>query len=274
MELKLARDLIEEIPHLMAKVKEEKPLIHHITNFVVMNDTANLTLVYGALPVMAHAIEEVEEMVGIAQALILNPGTLTPSWVESMIKAGKRANELGIPIILDPVGAGATRLRTESNLRLLKELKVTVLRGNPGEIAALMGNSGLVKGVESVGKISNLEDIIYKFATSSGLIVAATGERDIISDGERIVAIDNGHSWLRTITGTGCMSTTAVAVFCAVTDDSLLGTMAGLTTFEIAAEMAAPKAIGPQSFKVALLDVLYNLTPEDVINRSKIYYLR
>ena len=127
------------------RIRQTHPLVHHITNMVVMNDTANVTLHVGALPVMAHAAEEVADMVNLAGALVLNPGTLTTEWVESMLIAGRRANERGVPIVLDPVGAGATRFRTESNLRLLNELRIAVLRGNAGEIGALAGAGGEVR---------------------------------------------------------------------------------------------------------------------------------
>ena len=135
---------------LLMRIRREHPLLHHITNFVVMNDTANATLGIGALPVMAHAKEEVAEMVSAAGALVLNPGTLTPEWVEAMIIAGKRANELDIPIVYDPVGVGATQLRNKTGQRFLNELRLAVIRGNSGEVGALTGTGGVVKGVESV----------------------------------------------------------------------------------------------------------------------------
>ncbi|RMF26353.1 MAG: hydroxyethylthiazole kinase, partial [Chloroflexi bacterium] len=143
-------NLNTQIANALARIREERPLIHQITNLVVMNDTANVTLHVGALPVMAHAPEEVAEMTGMADALVLNIGTLTPAWVDSMRLAGHAANARGIPIVLDPVGAGATRLRTETGLRLLRELQIAVVRGNAGEIGALSGAGGLVRGVESV----------------------------------------------------------------------------------------------------------------------------
>ncbi|MGQ9715620.1 MAG: hydroxyethylthiazole kinase, partial [Anaerolineae bacterium] len=141
----------EKAAEALARLREQRPLIHHITNFVVMNDTANVTLHIGGLPVMAHAREEVAEMVEAAGALVLNPGTLTPAWVESMLVAGRQANARGIPVVLDPVGAGATRLRTEAAQRLLEEVRIAIVRGNLGEISTLAGLGGTVKGVESLG---------------------------------------------------------------------------------------------------------------------------
>lgn len=266
-------ELSEAIAELLERIRRQKPLLHHITNFVVMNDTANVTLHLGALPVMAHAREEVAEMVGMAGALVLNPGTLTPQWVDSMLIAGKRANELGIPIVLDPVGAGATSLRTESNLRLLEELDIAVLRGNPGEIGALAGIGGKVKGVESVGELRDPLEVARSMAVRFKTTVAITGKRDIISDGERAVAVDNGHIMLKTITGTGCMATTAIAAFAAVERDRLLAATAGLVCFGLAAELAVAKAEGPGSFKVALFDSLYNLSADQVLAGAKAFFL-
>lgn len=266
-------DLNEKIAQILERVRQKRPLLHHITNFVVMNDTANVTLHVGALPVMAHAKEEVADMVSMAGALVLNPGTLTPQWVEAMIIAGRKANRLGIPIVLDPVGAGATPLRTESNLRLLKELKIAIVRGNSGEIGALTGLGGVVKGVESVVEVEDPIAVAKALAKKYRLTVAITGARDIISDGERVMAVDNGHPMLKTITGTGCMATTMIAAFAAVEDDYLLAATGGLVSFGLAAEIAASQAQGPGSFKVALFDALYNLSAKQVVAGAKVCYL-
>jgi hydroxyethylthiazole kinase len=258
---------------LLAKLRQARPLVHHITNFVVMNDTANVTLHIGALPVMAHAREEVAEMVALAGALVLNPGTLAPDWVEAMLVAGRKANELGVPIVLDPVGAGATTLRTESNLRLLNELDIAILRGNLGEVSVLAGLGGEVKGVESISAGAGAEQVAQAMAQQRGLTVAITGQRDIISDGQRTVGVDNGHLWLTTITGSGCSATTMVAAFAAVEPDPVLAATAGLVCYGLAAELAAEVAKGPASFKVALFDALYNLTPEQVRSGAKVQWL-
>jgi len=257
-------DLSVHTAELLVKLREARPLVHHITNFVVMNDTANVTLHIGALPVMAHAKEEVAEMVALAGVLVLNPGTLTSDWVEAMLVAGRRANELGVPIVLDPVGAGATILRTESNLRLLNELDIAILRGNLGEVSVLAGLGGEVKGVESISAGAEAEEVARAMAQQRGLTAAITGQRDIISDGQRTVGVDNGHLWLTTITGSGCSATTMVAAFAAVEPDPVLAATAGLICYGLAAELAAEMAHGPASFKVALFDALYNLTPEQV----------
>jgi hydroxyethylthiazole kinase len=263
-------EINDQIAAALSRIREEKPLIHHITNLVVMNDTANVTLQVGALPVMAHSREEVAEMTGLADALVLNLGTLSPAQVESMLVAGRTANERGIPIVLDPVGAGATTLRTRAALRLLDELEVAIVRGNSGEIGVLSGAGGVVKGVESVEGVADPAAVALDMAGNRGLVVAITGQRDIISDGQRILGVDNGHRWLTAITGTGCMATTMIAAFAAVERDYLLAAAAGLACFGLAAERAAGKAHGPASFKVALFDQIYNLTPEQLAAGARI----
>jgi hydroxyethylthiazole kinase len=257
----------------LARVRAQKPLIHHITNLVVMNDTANVTLHIGALPVMAHAAEEVTEMVSQAGALLLNTGTLTPAAVESMLMAGRKANELQIPIVLDPVGAGATELRTQTNIHLLDELQIAIVRGNAGEIGVLSGAGGVVKGVESIEGVSDPVAVTQYMARERKTIIAISGKRDVVSDGERVLGVDNGHKWLTTLTGTGCMATTVIAAFAAVEDDYLVAAAGGLACFGLAAELAAEKANGPASFKVALFDQLYSLTPQQVAEGARIVEL-
>jgi hydroxyethylthiazole kinase len=257
----------------LKRVHDQHPLIHHITNFVVMNDTANATLALGALPVMAHAKEEVAEMVSAAGALVLNPGTLSPEWVEAMLIAGRRANQLGVPIVYDPVGVGATELRNETGRRLLDSLQLAVVRGNSGEVGSLAGMGGAVKGVESVAGVSDPVRVARELASKYHTVVAITGQRDILSDGERVLGVDNGHPMLKTITGTGCMATTAVAVFCAVDSDYLIASTAELACYGLAAQNAARRAHGPGTFRSALLDALYQLTPEQAEAGARIVEL-
>ena len=167
----------------LRRLRETKPLIHQITNYVVMNETANATLALGALPVMAHAREEVEEMAAIAGALVLNIGTLSPHWVDAMLLAGRVANERGIPVVLDPVGAGATTYRTETAKRILDEIDVTVLRGNAGEVATLVGVDAEVRGVESIATGSDPADLAREAGRRLGLVASVTGAVDHVSDG-------------------------------------------------------------------------------------------
>jgi len=256
---------------MLAELRERKPLVHQITNYVVMNETANATLALGALPVMAHAREEVEEMVALASALVLNIGTLSPHWVEAMLLAGKAANEHGIPVVLDPVGAGATRYRTETARRLLDEVKVAVLRGNQGEVAALVGVEAEVRGVESIGAGAEPADLARTAGRNLGLVASVTGPVDHVSDGDRVLAIANGHELLAAVTGTGCMSSAITGCFLAVAEDRPLeAAAAALAAFGVAAEDAARDAKGPGSFHVGLYDALAALEPETLDARARI----
>ena len=256
---------------MLRELRERKPLVHQITNYVVMNETANATLALGALPVMAHAREEVEEMVALAGALVLNIGTLSPHWIEAMLLAGKAANEHGVPVVLDPVGVGATRFRTETARRLLDEVKVAVLRGNQGEIATLVGVRAEVRGVESIGAGGEPADLAREAAQSLELVASVTGPIDHVSDGDRALAVANGHPLLAAVTGTGCMSSAITGCFLAVAQDTALeAAAAALAAFGVAAEDAARDAKGPGSFHVGLYDALAALEPETVNARAKI----
>lgn len=255
---------------LLSRVREQRPLVHHITNFVVMNDTANITLAIGASPVMAHAIEEVEEMVGLAGVLLLNIGTLTPTQIEAMLLAGKRANALGVPIVLDPVGAGATTLRTESALLLLRQLRITALRGNASEIGVLAGVAAQTRGVD-VGSLSEEREVVARRASSLfNCTVAMTGEHDIVTDGQRFALVKNGHPLLGAITGSGCMATSLVAAFLAVEQDAWLASTAALAAMGLAGEVAATKASGPGTFRSHLLDAVAALDADALTDGQKV----
>jgi hydroxyethylthiazole kinase len=255
----------------LRRLRETKPLIHQITNYVVMNETANATLALGALPVMAHAKEEVEEMASLAGALVLNIGTLSPHWVEAMLLAGGVANDLGIPVVLDPVGVGATAYRTDTAGRLLDELQITVLRGNAGEIATLLGIEAEVRGVESIGVGADAADLARQVAQQFGLVASVTGAVDHVSDGETVISIENGHPLMATITGSGCMSSALTGCFLAVNRDAPLAAAAeALVAFGVAGEDAAVGAKGPGSFHVALYDALAALDPETLDARARV----
>jgi hydroxyethylthiazole kinase len=255
----------------LTRLREQKPLVHQITNYVVMNETANATLALGALPVMAHAREEVEEMVGLASALVINIGTLSPLWVEAMVAAGRAANERGIPVVVDPVGAGATRYRTETAKRLLTEVDVTVLRGNPGEIGTLVGADAEVRGVESISVGGRPADLAREAARKLGLVASVTGPVDHVSDGETVLAVQNGHQLLAAVSGTGCMSTALTGCFLAAkADEPLEAAAEALAAFGVAGEDAAVVASGPGSFHAALYDALYNLDPAVLETRARI----
>jgi len=250
-------------------VRERKPLVHQITNYVVMNETANATLALGALPVMAHAREEVAEMVRLAGALVLNIGTLSPHWIEAMLAAGAAANEAGVPVVLDPVGAGATSFRTDTAKRILDVVDVAVLRGNAGEVATLVGVESEVRGVESIAAGADAEAIARAAASALGVVASVTGPVDHVSDGERTAAIENGHPLLAAVTGTGCMSSAITGCFLAV-DGPFDAAVAALVAFGVAGEDAAQDAKGPGSFHVGLYDALAALDPESLDTRARV----
>ncbi len=255
----------------LAAIRERKPLVHQITNYVVMNETANATLALGALPVMAHAREEVEEMAALASALVLNIGTLSPAWIDAMLAAGRAANAAGVPVVLDPVGAGATSYRTESARRLLTEVDVAVVRGNAAEIATLAGREAKIRGVESIEASDSAAELARAAAHELGTVVAVTGALDHVSDGEQAFAVANGDPLLSTITGSGCMATAVTGCFLSVRSDAPLAAAAeALVAFGVAGEDAARDAKGPGSFHVALYDALYALDPATLDMRARV----
>jgi hydroxyethylthiazole kinase len=255
----------------LRELRDRKPLIHQITNYVVMNETANATLALGALPVMAHAREEVEEMVALAGALVINIGTLSPHWVDAMLAAGKAANAGGVPVVLDPVGAGATRYRTETAKRILDEVDIAVLRGNQGEVATLVGVEAEVRGVESIGVGGDPGDLARAAARNLGVVASVTGAVDHVSDGERVLAVANGHALLAAVSGTGCMSSAITGCFLAAKPNAPLEAAAeALAAFGVAAEDAARDDPGPGTFHVRLYDALAALDPETLDSRVKI----
>ncbi len=253
----------------LTAIRSSSPMIHHITNTVVMNFTANVTLCLGAAPVMAPCIEESPEMVRFAGALLLNIGTLDPGLVKSMLSAGRVANDLGIPIIFDPVGAGATRLRTNSAKMIASELEIAIVRGNAGEVLALSGAEGKVRGVDSLDSVEGRIDLISSFAAKSGSVIAVTGVSDIVTDGNRTARIENGHSLMVRVTGTGCAATTSVACFAAAMDDPFHAALGGLVAAGIAGENAADACAGPGTFVPCFLDALSALDCEIIESRIR-----
>jgi hydroxyethylthiazole kinase len=255
----------------LERLRTTKPLVHQITNYVVMNETANATLALGALPVMAHAPEEVEEMVALAGALVLNIGTLSSHWVDAMLAAGRVATERGIPVVLDPVGAGATSYRTETAKRLLDEVRITVVRGNAGEIATLVGVAAEVRGVESIDAGGDAAELARRAGAALDAVVSVTGAVDHVSDGKESVAIENGHPLMASITGTGCMSSALTGCFLAVNAERPLAAAAeALAAFGVAGEHAAVGARGPGSFHVALYDALAALDPATLDEQARL----
>jgi hydroxyethylthiazole kinase len=254
----------------LAQVRATKPLVHNVTNYVVMNFTANVLLAAGASPVMAHAPNEVEEMVAYAKALVLNIGTLDDAWIASMLKAGKKASALGVPIILDPVGAGATKLRTDAAKRILAETKVTLVRGNASEILALGGGAAKTKGVDAADSVEAAAARAGALARELGVPVAITGPVDYVTDGRRVVHVVNGHPLMGCVTGTGCGATAIIGAFAGVDPDPVSAAATALAYYGLAGEYAADGAAGPGSFMIRFLDALHGLTADEMRHGGKI----
>ncbi len=258
----------------LTAIRRVRPLIHNITNFVVMNTTANALLACGASPVMAHAENEVEEMAAFAGALVLNIGTLTDAWVASMLKAGRRATKLGKPIVLDPVGSGATKLRTDAARAILGQTKVSVVRGNASEILSLSGRGAVIKGVDSCNSVEDAARVAGELSLELGTTLAITGPTDLVTDGRRTLVIEGGHRLMPYVTGTGCSATALVGAFHAVDPDPVSAAATALAFFglagERAGERAGDKADGPGTFQILLLDALFNLSPEDLAQGCRI----
>ncbi len=262
-------DLAEQAGQNLARVRAHKPLIHNITNYVVMNFTANALLAMGASPVMAHAGNEVEEMVSLAGTLVLNIGTLSDGWIRSMFKAGKKASELKTPVILDPVGAGATSLRTRTAREIIDQIRTTVIRGNASEILSLRRENSQTKGVDSIHTVEEAAETAGLLALELETSLAITGPTDLVTDGRRAVRVLNGHPLLGFVTGTGCAATVTCGAFLAVDRDPVRAVATALAFFGLAGEKAAGRASAPGSFQVALLDELYSITPEELASRAR-----
>jgi hydroxyethylthiazole kinase len=263
-------DFTAQAAQNLAAVREKKPLIHNITNFVVMNSTANALLAMGASPVMAHAQNEVEDMVAFAGALVLNIGTLDDDWIESMLKAGKKASAKGTPIVLDPVGSGATPLRTRSAKSIIDQTNISVIRGNASEILSLRHEGSKTKGVDSIHSVDEAADTAKILAGELNTTLAITGPVDLITDGSRVLRVSNGHELMGYVTGTGCAATITIGAFLAVDEDPLSATATALAFYGLAGEVAAKTAAAPGSFMIAMQDALYTLTPQELQNGARI----
>ncbi|CQR48340.1 Hydroxyethylthiazole kinase [Paraliobacillus sp. PM-2] len=250
-------------------VRKKNPLVHNITNQVVINFTANGLYALGASPVMANAIEEAADMARNADALLLNIGTLTSDQVDAMIEAGRAANDKGIPVIFDPVGVGATPYRNQAASRILNEVKVTMIRGNAGEVSQLAGLEAQVRGVDSSGSFDN-QSIARHAQQILGIPVLVTGEKDVITDGKSLFEVSNGTPMLTKVTGTGCLLGAVVAAFLATGEDKVKTATAAVMFYNVAAEKAAQNAEGPGSFQIAFLDALASTTSVDVSADARI----
>jgi len=248
---------------LLDKARETKPLVHHITNYVTVTDCANITLAIGASPVMADSIGEAGDIAAIASSVVLNMGTLNEHTIPSMIAAGKSANAKGIPVVFDPVGAGASKLRNDTARRIISEVKLSVLRGNISEIRFVAGLSSQTKGVDAsqsdLAGSGSAGLLAKELAARLGCVVVISGAVDAVSDGKRIVLIENGHPMLGNLTGTGCMCSSLIGSFnAAVKDDPFGASLAAMICMGIAGEIASEKAerLGNGSFHMALHDAI------------------
>jgi hydroxyethylthiazole kinase len=254
----------------LARIRAAAPLVHNITNYVAMNVTANALLAVGASPVMAHAVEEVEEMVGLAQALVLNIGTLSGPWIEAMLVAGRAARRRAIPVVLDPVGSGATRFRTATALRLLDEVKPTIVRGNASEIASLATDAGGTKGVDSTRASEETVEHAQALATRWGCTVVLSGATDVIVGDGKVLRVRNGHPMMARVTGMGCAASALTGAFAAVNPSPLRAAAHAMALMGIAGEMAAERAEGPGTLQLYFLDALARIEETDVTRRLRI----
>lgn len=256
---------IDNMLQLFSEIKAKKPLIHHITNSVTMNDCANVTLAVGASPVMASAIEEAADMAKLADSLVLNLGTITEQAFTAMIAAGKAANAKGIPVVLDPVGAGATAFRTEKAGILLEEVDISIIRGNASEISALIGGEMNTKGVDA-GEVSlSIRELAQVAADKLQAVIVISGAKDTVCGGVNITEISNGDIWLTNVTGTGCMATSIIASMAAVADDHYSAAIAGISIMSLAGELARKKVReeeGIGTFRMKLMDEIFLMNAE------------
>lgn len=260
-----------DIWRAIEEIRKKAPLVHNITNYVVMNTTANALLAIGASPVMAHAAEEVEEMVAIAGALVINIGTLSDHWVESMFRAAREAKKRNIPIILDPVGVGATRYRTETARKLINAVSPSIIRGNASEIMALLEKGAGTKGVDSTALSHAALDMARDLNKAHGSVICISGETDYITGiDSNIIEIRNGHPMMSRVTGFGCTASVLCGAFAAVNGNYSLAAAQAMAVMGIAGEIAAETAAGPGSLQTAFLDTLYCLTESDIETRLRI----
>ena len=275
----------EQIKNLLPIVRAKKPLVHCITNYVTANDCANAILAIGGSPIMADDLREVADIVKISTALVLNIGTLNSNTVESMIAAGKKANAIGIPVIFDPVGAGASAYRNETTQRLLHSVSMTVIRGNLSEVSFIAGLDVSTKGVDTAEEDSSKDPVAIanKVAKEYNCIAAITGAIDAISDGNRVTRIENGTAALSRVTGTGCMTTSLIGAFCGSifaneatkqnTTNYFDATVAGIASMGIAGEIAESTVheSGTGSYRIAIIDAISKLDTNTFTTKAKIH---
>ncbi len=261
---------IQALANALTLLRETAPVVHAITNWVTAGDVANALHAVGARPVMAFAPEEVKEIVSGSDALVLNLGTPDPIRVKAMLLAGSHASTLGKPIVFDPVGVGGSRFRMEAATSLLSEVRVTVIRGNKAEIGAIAGMGGKLRGIDAACGPSDLSSAARALSQKTGAVVAVTGPEDLIVKDERNVLVENGHPIMAKVTGTGCILSAIIGAFAAAESDPLIAAVGAIAFFGVAGEIAALRAQGPGTFRPALLDVLSELSPEDLIANARL----
>lgn len=265
--------ILKQVATTLEQVRAKQPIVHHITNYVSINDCANVTLAIGASPIMANDSDEVAEVTAQSAALVLNLGTPNTRMLDSLQMAGKQANALGIPVVFDPVGVGFTRVRTRAVAELLLSVRMAAVRGNLAEICRVAGIDVSMRGIDALPSIVNAAETVKLASQKLGCIVAATGASDYISDGRAVIRIDNGDPLMARVTGTGCMTTSLAAVCCGATGGTLVAVAAGVIAMGVAGEIARSflqVGEGVGSFRVHLLDAVFNLTGEDIMKRGKL----
>jgi hydroxyethylthiazole kinase len=255
---------------ILTRIRTQKPVVHHLTNWVTIYDCAQILKSIGASPVMAHAPEEVADMVGIASALVLNIGTLTSDFVDAMKVAACAANQKGIPVVLDACGVGATPFRDQKALELLTAARINIIKGNASEIARLAGRQVTTKGVDAAEVKDNLQELASTLSGQFSAVVVITGREDLVTDGRKSYRVANGHELMTSVVGTGCMAASVIGAFAAVEADWSLAAACALADYGIAAELAAMHSAGPAAFKQQLFDSFYSLTSAIIRERVRI----
>ena len=266
----LKEKLIDEIVLALKNTKEKTPLVYHLTNTVTINDCANITLAIGGSPLMSFCIEEIEEIIDFSSSVVLNIGTMDKSMETMAVEVGKIANKLKKPIILDPVGVGATKARKNLVNALLKEIKFTVIKGNMAEIKSILNIDSLSRGVDSLEKDDSGEKLVKLAAKKFNSVIAITGEIDYIGNQEIVFKVMNGHKKMELVTGTGCMISSLIGAFLGGKNNSLVSAVGGVLSMGIAGELAEKNFIGTGSLKVNIMDNISNLTEEIIRKNEKI----
>ena len=266
--------MVAVLSEFMDAVRDRCPLVHHITNYVTVNDCANVCICSGGSPIMTDESKDVTDISRIAGAVVLNMGTPNERTVASMLLAGRVAKDNGVPVVFDAVGAGATPYRNGVADTIIRSIRPEVIKGNAGEISFLAGVAGGVRGVDSTSTSEDIGNLTQELAKRCGCIVVATGKRDYVSDGKEVFVLGNGSDYQGLVSGTGCMLSSVIGAYVGANGAKLCAVMAAVTAFNVAAEHAESQCKGPGSFKVSLMDCLYSLESSDLDKEAKIERVR